>query len=55
MRFLCIGLGHCGGKIANDFKKAAIEQKGVIIDLCAVNTDRADLATHKHILRSTSF
>jgi len=49
MRFLCIGLGHCGGKIANDFKKAALEQKGVIIDVCVVNTDRADLATHKYI------
>jgi len=49
MRFLTIGLGHCGGKIANDFKKVALEEQGLIVEVCAINTDRADLATHKFI------
>ena len=49
MRFLTIGLGHCGGKMANDFKKMAMKQRGLIVDVCAINTDRADLATHRNI------
>ncbi len=49
MRFLTVGLGHCGGKIANDFKKTAIERKKIIIDVCVINTDKADLTTHKQI------
>ena len=49
MRFMTIGLGHCGGKIANDFKKMATKQKGFIVDVCAINTDVADLATHRNI------
>lgn len=49
MRFLTIGLGHCGGKIADDFKRAAIDKKGMIMDVCAINSDKADLATHKNI------
>ncbi|MGQ9542797.1 MAG: hypothetical protein ACUVTM_01725 [Candidatus Bathyarchaeia archaeon] len=49
MRFLTIGLGHCGGKIADDFKKAAIDKRGMIMDVCAINTDSADLATHTNI------
>lgn len=49
MRFMTVGLGHCGGKIANDFKKMATKQKGFIVDVCAINTDRADLATHRNI------
>ena len=49
MRFLTIGLGHCGGKIADDFKRAAIDKKGMIMDVCAINSDIADLATHKNI------
>jgi len=52
MRFLTIGLGHCGGKIANDFKRVALEQKGLIVETCAINTDRADLATHRYIPES---
>ena len=52
MRFLTIGLGHCGGKIANDFKKVALEEKGLIVEVCVINTDRADLATHKFIPES---
>jgi len=50
MRFLTIGLGHCGGKIANDFKKIAMESRKIIVDVCAINTDKADLATHRQIL-----
>ena len=49
MRFLTIGLGHCGGKIADDFKRAAIDKKGMIMDVCAVNSDATDLATHRNI------
>jgi len=49
MRFLVVGLGHCGGKIANDFKKMAIGRDEVIVDVCAVNTDQADLKTHRRI------
>lgn len=49
MRFLTIGLGHCGGKIANDFKKIAMESRKIIVDVCAINTDKADLATHRQI------
>ena len=52
MRLLTIGLGHCGGKIANDFKRVALEQKGLIVETCAINTDRADLATHRYIPES---
>ncbi len=49
MRFLTIGLGHCGGKIANSFKALAKARKGVIVDVCAINTDKADLLTHTNI------
>lgn len=49
LKFLTIGLGHCGGKIADDFKKAAMDKKGMIMDVCAINTDGADLATHTNI------
>jgi len=49
MRFLVVGLGHCGGKIANDFKRVAINRKGMIVDVCAINTDEADLETHRQI------
>ena len=49
MRFLTIGLGHCGGKIADDFKKTAIDKRGMIMDVCAINSDTADLATHRNI------
>jgi len=49
MRFFVVGLGHCGGKIANDFKKIAIGRKGIIVDVCAINTDEGDLETHKQI------
>lgn len=49
MRFLTIGLGHCGGKIANDFKKIAMESRKILVDVCAINTDKADLATHRQI------
>ncbi len=49
MRFLVIGLGHCGGKIANDFKRVAISRKGTVVDVCAINTDEADLETHRQI------
>jgi len=49
LKFLTIGLGHCGGKIADDFKRAAIDKKGMIMDVCAINSDVADLATHRNI------
>ncbi|MBS7623818.1 hypothetical protein KEJ39_09165, partial [Candidatus Bathyarchaeota archaeon] len=49
MRFLTVGLGHCGGKIADDFKRVAIEKKGMIMDVCVINSDTADLATHRNI------
>jgi len=49
LRFLTIGLGHCGGKIADDFKRAAIDKKRMIMDVCAINSDVADLATHRNI------
>lgn len=49
MRFLVVGLGHCGGKIANDFKKTAIGKKDIIVDVCVINTDEGDLETHKQI------
>jgi len=49
MRFLIVGLGHCGGKIANDFKRMVIGRKGIIVDVCAINTDEADLETHRQI------
>lgn len=49
MRFLTIGLGHCGGKIANSFKGLTRTRKGVIVDVCAINTDKADLLTHRNI------
>jgi cell division protein FtsZ len=49
LRFLTIGLGHCGGKIADDFKRAAIDKKGMIMDVCAINSDVADLSTHRNI------
>jgi cell division GTPase FtsZ len=49
MRFLTIGLGHCGGKIANSFRGLAKTRRGVIVDICAINTDKADLLTHTNI------
>jgi len=49
MRFFTVGLGHCGGKIANDFKKTAIGRNGIIVDVCAINTDETDLETHGQI------
>jgi len=49
MRFLTIGLGHCGGKIASFFKGAAREEKHLIVDVCGINTDRADLESHREI------
>jgi len=49
MRFMTIGLGHCGGKIADDFKRMATKQESFIVDVCAINTDRADLETHRNI------
>jgi len=49
LRFLTVGLGHCGGKIADDFKRVAIDKKGMIMDVCAINSDVADLATHRNI------
>lgn len=49
MRFLTIGLGHCGGKIASTFKRTAMDEKHLIVDVCGINTDRADLKSHKSI------
>jgi cell division protein FtsZ len=49
MRFLTIGLGHCGGKIASTFKKAAKEEEHLILDVCGINTDKVDLASHREI------
>ncbi len=49
MRFLTIGLGHCGGKMASSFKAAAMDEEHLIVDVCGVNTDRADLESHGEI------
>ena len=49
MKFLVIGCGQCGGRIADEFarqnKKANVERKvGIITDTLAVNADIADLS-----------
>jgi len=49
MRFLTIGLGHCGGKIASAFKATAMKEQNLIMDVCAINTDKTDLASHQEI------
>jgi cell division GTPase FtsZ len=49
LRFLTIGLGHCGGKIASAFKAAAKDERHLIVDVCGVNTDRVDLESHGEI------
>lgn len=49
MRFLTVGLGHCGGKIASSFKKAAKREEHLVVDVCAVNTDKVDLLSHEEI------
>lgn len=49
MRFLTIGIGHCGGKIASTFKSAAMNEKHLIMDVCGINTDKTDLASHDQI------
>jgi len=49
LKFLTIGLGHCGGKIASYFKRAAMEERHLIVDVCGVNTDRVDLESHRDI------
>ena len=49
MRFLTIGMGHCGGKIASTFKGAAMEEEHLIVDVCGINTDRVDLESHREI------
>jgi len=49
LRFLTIGLGHCGGKIASTFKGAALDDKNLIVDVCGINTDRVDLESHREI------
>jgi cell division GTPase FtsZ len=49
MRFLTIGIGHCGGKIASTFKSAAMNEKHLIMDVCGINTDKTDLASHDEI------
>jgi tubulin-like protein CetZ len=49
LRFLTIGLGHCGGKIASTFKTVAMKEQHILMDVCAINTDKSDLASHKAI------
>lgn len=49
MRFLTIGLGHCGGKIASAFKASAMKEQHLIMDVCGINTDKTDLASHREI------
>lgn len=49
MRFLTIGLGHCGGKIASTFKAVAMKEQHIVMDVCGINTDKSDLASHKEI------
>lgn len=49
MRFLTLGLGHCGGKIASAFKATAMKEKHLLVDVCGINTDKTDLASHGEI------
>jgi len=49
LRFLTIGLGHCGGKIASAFKASAMKEQHLVMDVCGINTDKTDLASHREI------
>ncbi|MFQ6085261.1 MAG: hypothetical protein ACE5OY_03225 [Candidatus Bathyarchaeia archaeon] len=49
MKFLLIGLGHCGGKIADDFVRYSGHRSRVSVSACAINTDLADLVVHRRI------
>lgn len=46
MKFLVVGLGHCGGKIGAYFKEKAKTSEHLIVNVCAINTDKTDLASH---------
>jgi cell division GTPase FtsZ len=54
MKLIVIGLGQCGGRIADEFArmgKRAVEMRNIdiIVDAFAVNTDTADMATVRTI------